>query len=113
MRQQEGKTKRSTSQGVYNYEDKSIFQILTLLSLIIQQRLENSQWASFMSFNHLLRTSRHYWTAFLSAKICDGAIQHVDLVEEIHSWKNAKKRKLLKWCLCSLFSFLVHHTLLC
>lgn len=40
--------------------------------------------------NHLLRTSRHDWTAFLSAKICDGAIQHVDLVEEVHSWKNVK-----------------------
>lgn len=78
------------SQGVYDYEDKCIFQILTPLSLVTQQRLKNSPWASFMSFNHLLRTSRHDWTAFLSAKICDGAIQHVDLVEEVHSWKNVK-----------------------
>lgn len=40
---------------------------------------------------NLLWTGRHDRTAFLCAKICDGAIQHVDLVEEIHSWGGGNK----------------------
>ena len=39
----------------------------------------------FYEATNLLRAGRHDWTAFLCAKICDGAVQHVDLVEEIHS----------------------------
>lgn len=34
---------------------------------------------------NLLWTGRHDRTAVLCAEICDGPIQHVDLVEEIHS----------------------------
>lgn len=34
---------------------------------------------------NLLWPGRHDRTAVLCAEICDGAVQHVDLVEEIHS----------------------------
>lgn len=34
---------------------------------------------------NLLWTGRHDRTAVLCAEICDGTVQHVDLVEEIHS----------------------------
>lgn len=37
--------------------------------------------------NFLPWSSRHDWTACLCAKLCDGPIQHIDLVEEIHRWK--------------------------
>ena len=35
----------------------------------------------------LLEPSGHDRAAFLGAEVCYGAIEHVDLVEEIHSWK--------------------------
>lgn len=70
--------------------------------------VKQSLYVSFMRLltcrpkdRNLLRTSRHDWTAFLCAKVCDGPIQHVDLVEEIHSWKRCKK---------NMFTSSIHET---
>lgn len=36
-------------------------------------------------------SSRHHWAAGLSAELCDGTVQHVDLVEEVDRYKKKKK----------------------
>lgn len=35
----------------------------------------------------VLGPRRHYGAALLGTELCDGPVQHVDLIEEIHSWK--------------------------
>lgn len=37
--------------------------------------------------NFLPWSCGHDWTARLRAELCNGPVQHVDLVEEIHGWK--------------------------
>lgn len=39
----------------------------------------------------LLWSCRHNWTAFSCTVLCDGTVKHVDLIEEIHSYKMHKE----------------------
>lgn len=48
---------------------------------------------------HSLGSGRHDWAAALRAEVCDGAIQHVYLVEEIHRCGNNHTQKNLTFVL--------------
>ena len=45
----------------------------------------------------LLGTRRHHWTAHFCAEVSDGTIQHIDLVEEIHSCKREGEQLNTEW----------------
>ena len=58
--------------------------------------LDNTYYQSFSikdkRTDDILGSCRHNWTAFSSTVFCDGAIKHVDLIEEVNSYKKAKQQ---------------------
>ena len=85
----------STSQWLTNFGWKEIFIIQ--LILYPGHEVVNVFWCwTFDGFLNCLTicpvvfvlwASRHDGAAFFCAKLCDCAIQHVDLIEKVNSWK--------------------------
>lgn len=55
------------------------------MPLTRREQRSSMGWRNKNTTVNLLWTGRHDRTAVLCAEICDGTVQHVDLVEEIHS----------------------------
>ena len=52
---------------------------------VMRHKSMNEEVVGLLWVIYLLGPCRHERTAVLSAKVSDGSIQHVDLVEEVHS----------------------------
>lgn len=88
-----------TSQWLTNFGWKEIFIIQ--LILYPGHEVVNVLWCwTFDGFLNCLTicpvvfvlwASRHDGAAFFCAKLCDCAVQHVDLIEEVNSWKKRQR----------------------